>query len=165
MAPRTRVLESSFVEVHRESIAVGALSSRRQSPVGLNSKVTAVAAPTTAVVIYGHILIAATADKAGQLVETANAAATQPDSIDMGDQWIKALVTRDNEANCLGRCLEHPAQLKRNVEIQRVLAVTQHFVEGDSLEPMGSTLIGNRLGGILICAQKHYGGVAVIEWR
>ena len=96
--------------------------------------------------IYGHILVAATADKAGQLVETANAAATQPDFVDMGDQWIKALVTRDNEANRLGRCLEHPAQLKRNVEIQRVLAVTQHFVKGDTFKWVGSTLVCQRFG-------------------
>lgn len=98
-----------------------------------------------------------------QLVKTANAPATEAILVKVAQQRIIALVIREHEAHPVTRGLECPAQMKRNVEVQRIAAASFNLLKIDPAE--FTVLSGEPSWGLLLATNEDQSLVTIVERR
>jgi len=100
-----------------------------------------------------------------QLAHGVDPATAQAILVEVAQQGIEALVSRQDNALGLRLSLDDPAKLKGDVEVQCVLASALDLLEIDSLEAMSRGLLGGGFGRILLCSNIEDGPVAFIKKR
>ena len=78
------------------------------------------------------------ASRAKKLFHAIDSATRQSALVEVGYQWIKAFVLRQDNAGCLGSSLKGSTQMKGYVKVQGILAIAFNFLKLDSGELMCS---------------------------
>ncbi len=100
-----------------------------------------------------------------QLGHGGDPATAQSTLVEVAQQWIEALISRQDDAFGVGLSLDDPAKLEGDVEVQSVLASSLDLLKIDSLEAMSSGLLGRGFGRILLRSNIDDGPVAFVEKR